>query len=196
MRRGPSVIPIAQFVRMTQNREFTVAEARSFIKASYYFANSHPDVHIQLSTSRPADYHFQHIPDYEERARHSMFQSLDDAAHAVSAGLSCEAGIAAGRFLSVAGVNRVVLYSRSGAAAAPTLMSRAAIASMGTRTGTMYSHHDTLIVVMVLSIHGGDHVTLTTAYPTHSLAGRPVPPPGTDLLEYGNQRFTYTLQQS
>src|SRR5262249_5351097 len=38
------------------------------------------------------------------------------------------------------------------------------------------------------------NVVLTTAYPTHGVPGRPIPPEGTDTLEYGNQRFAYPAE--
>jgi len=182
---------VAELSQRTRDRSFTVADARRLIERSYYLAGTHADVHIQLGVLRPPDYHFQDLPQYEERHLHSMFRSLEDASTAVAAGLNCDAGAAAGRFLGVTGVNRVALYSRSAAGATPNMMVRSAIASMGARTGTMYGDHQTLLVVMVLSIYGGQYVVLTTAYPTHGLSGRPIPPEGTDFLEYGNQRFAY-----
>ena len=185
------MLSVRDLFEKVNSRRFEVADAREFIKSSYYFAGAHAHVHIDLSVRRPSDYHFQDVPVYEERSRHSMFQSMDDAASAVAGALNCDAGAAALRFLSVSGVNRVVLYSRSGAQSAGVMTLRAAVASMGTRTGTMYGEEKTEIVVVVLSIHSG-HVVLTTAYPTHILpANKPKPPEGCDLLEYANQRFSY-----
>jgi len=189
------MIDLRRLFNRIQAREFNLEDARELIKSSFYFAGTHPDVHIVLSTRRPLDYHFQHLPNYEERALHSMFDSLDDAAAAVAGALNCDAGMAAARFLGMTAVQRVALYSRSGAAAAGEMLTRAAIASMGVRTGTMYGRTRTLVVVAVLSIFNGQ-VVLTTAYPAQGLpANRPLPPDGMDTLEYGNQRFNYPMTQ-
>jgi hypothetical protein len=172
-------------------RRFDAADAKEFIKRSYYFAGTHPDVHIVLSVRRAPDYHFQDNPQYEGRGRHSLFPSMEDAASGIAAALNCKAGEAALRFVSVSGVNRVTLYSRSGARAAPNMSVRSAIAVMGARTGTMYSEEKTAAVVLVLSIQAG-YIVLTTAYPINAFAEqRPEPPPDHDLLEYGLQRFIY-----
>jgi hypothetical protein len=191
------MIDIRQLFATIQARKFGVENARELIKSSYYFAGTHPDVHIVLSTLRLPDYHFQDLAKYEERAGHTMFRSLDDASAGVAAALNCQAGSAAVRFLSVSSVRKVGLVSRSGArAVTQKMLVRSAIASMGNRTGTMYGAESTLVVVVVLSIYSG-HVVLTTAYPAYQLKDRPVPPNGKDVLEYGNpyrpdcQRFIY-----
>jgi hypothetical protein len=185
------VIPVKDLFDKIAARRFEPADAKEFVKSSYYFANTHPDVHIVLSVRRPADFHFQHLPQYEERSLHSMFQSMDDAAAGIAGALNCKAGESALRFLSVSGVNRATILSRSGAQAAQTMMVRSAIASMGARSGTMYGTESTAIVTVVLSIHSGE-IVLTTAYPAHLLPqNRPVPPEGSDLVEFGNQRFVY-----
>jgi hypothetical protein len=172
-------------------RGFDAADAKEFIKRSYYFAGAHPDVHIVLSVRRAPDYHFQDNPQFEERSRHSLFLSMDDAASGIAASLNCKAGEAALRFLSVSGVNRVTLLSRSGAREAPNMSVRSAIAAMGTRTGTMHSTDRTVAVVLVLSMRDGN-VVLTTSYPINAFAQqRPEPPPDHDLLEYGSQRYIY-----
>ena len=65
-----------------------------------------------MSLKRPADFHFQDVPQYEARERpHSMFESMEDAAGAIARGLNCRAGEAALRFLSVTAVNWVAIYS-------------------------------------------------------------------------------------
>jgi hypothetical protein len=185
------MIAVKDLFTKIADRQFEAADAKEFLKSSYYFAGTHPDVHIILSVRRPADFHFQQVPKYEERSQHSMFMSMDDAASAIAASLNCEAGEAALRFLSVSGVEKVALYSRSGARKAETMIVRAATASMGNRTGTMYGTEKTDVVVVVLSIFSGS-VVLTTAYPAHMLPqNRPKPPQGSDLLEYSKQCFTY-----
>ena len=172
-------------------RQFTAEDAKALIRSSYYFGAAHPDVHISLGVNRPPDFHFQHLPQYEERRAHSMFRSMDQAASGIAATLNSNAGAAASRFLSFSDVQRAVLYSRSGARACGNTTVRAAIASMGTRTGTMYSDVSTVIVVAVLSIFNGE-IVLTTAYPANqSPANRPFPPDGLDLVECRNQTFTY-----
>ena len=185
------MIDVQNLFERIRSRQFNAEDAKGLIRSSYYFAATHPDVHINLSLNRPADFHFQHLPQYEQRGSHSMFRSMDEAAQAVAAALNSEAGAAATRFLSFSDVNRVALYSRSGAQATGTMTVRSAIASMGARTGTMYGETSTLIVVVVLSIFNGQ-VVITTAYPAGTMAAnRPVPPEAMDLLEYRNQTFTY-----
>jgi hypothetical protein len=194
LRPEQAMILVEELFQKISARQFQLADAREFIKRSYYFANTHPDVHIVLTGSGPADLHFQHLPQYEARSLHSMFLSMDDAASAVAAALNCAAGEASMRFLSVSSVTRVALYSRSGATHASEMLVRAAIGANGARTGTMYSQQSTALVVLALGIHANS-VVLTTAYPTHNLpANRPHPPAGLDLLEYNNtQLFTYPM---
>ena len=179
-------------------RQFRMDDARELMKRSFYFAGgtlAHADVHVVLAAARPADYHFAHVPQYEERSLHSMFESMSDAAHAIAASLNSKAGESALRFLSVRGVPRATIISRSGARLADRMMVRSAVASMGTRTGTMYVTKATTVVVTVLSIDS-DQVFLTTAYPAHSLNNRPLPPVGSDLVELGHQqRFVYQCSE-
>jgi hypothetical protein len=184
------MVSLHELFQKVRTRRFAVEDAKELIKSSFYFGGAHPDVHIHLSVLRPPDFHFQHLPQYEDRDVHSMFPSFEVAASAVAASLNCAAGAAAARFLSVSGVDRVALYSRSGGQAAPNTIARTAIGVQGVRTGTMYGSHTTLIVVLVLIIRNGQ-VVLLTAYPTHGIGNRPVPADGFDMLEYGNQRFTY-----
>ena len=72
-----------------------------------------------------------------------MFLSMDDAGGAVASALNCRAGEAALRFLAVRGVDRVGIYSRSGALKVPKMTVRSAIASNKIRTGTMYGLEQT-----------------------------------------------------
>ncbi len=187
------MISVQQLFERIRARQFTAEDAAGLIRSSYYFAGTHPDVHINLSVNRPADFHFQHLPQYEERSHHSMFPSMNDASRAIAEALNSDAGAAATRFLSFSDVRRVALYSRSGARAAAAMTVRSAIASMGARTGTMYAQTSTLLVVVVLSIFDGQ-VVLTTAYPARqSPPNRPFPPEGMDLLEFRNQTFPYPM---
>jgi hypothetical protein len=185
------MIPVRLLFEKISSRQFHEADAKDFIKRSYYFAGLHADVHIILTGDRPADLHFQDDPTYEERAVHSMFLSMDDAAGALASSLNCPAGEAAMRFLSVSGVNKVVLYSRSGVRGASEMMLRAAVESRGARTGTMYSRRQTEFVVVVLGIRS-ERVVLTTAYPAQIPAEDKLQPPeGFDLLEYRKTPYTY-----
>lgn len=187
------MIEVQNLFELVRNRQFGAENAKALIRSSYYFADTHPDVHIHLSVNRPPDYHFQHLPEYEERRLHSMFRSMNEAADAIAAAINSAAGAAATRFLSFSGVQKVAIYSRSGADASRTMTVRSAIASMGARTGTMYGETSTLLVIAVLSIFNGQ-VVLTTAYPaSQSPPNRPFPPAGMDLLEYKNQTFTYPV---
>jgi len=186
------MITVEELFTKISARQFQPADAGEFIKTSYYFAQTHPDVHIVLSVSRPADFHFQHVPKYERRSLHSMFQSMEDAKAGIAGSLNCRAGEAAMRFLSVSSVRKIVLFSRSGAHQASDMTLRTAIGHAGSRTGTMYGDHKTKLIVVVLGIYNGS-VVLTTAYPSHMLAdNKPEPPEGSDLLEYDKtQYFTY-----
>lgn len=187
------MIDVQSLFEKIRNRQFDSNDAKGLIRSSYYFGTTHPDVHINLSLHRPADFHFQHLSQYEERGLHSMFRSMDEAGHAIAAALNSEAGAAATRFLSFSDVRRVAIYSRSGALAAGAMTVRSAIASMGVRTGTMYGEISTLLVIVILSIFRGQ-VVLTTAYPAGSVqANRPFPPNAMDLVQYRDQTFTYPI---
>ena len=188
------MIDLKSLFERVYGRRFDAADAKEFIKRSYYFAGAHPDVHIVLSVRRAPDYHFQHMPEYEERGArppHSLFLSMDDAANGIAAALNCKAGEAALRFLSVRGVNRVTVISRSGARAAPNVSVRSAIAAMGTRTGTMYGAGKTVAVVLILSMREGN-VVLTTSYPIEAFTLKlPEPPQDHDLLKHNEIPYVY-----
>jgi len=119
---------VAELFGKIDSGNFGIPDARELIKSSYYLAATHSDVHIVLSLRRPADFHFQHLQGYEERA-HSMFPSMDEAGAGIAAALNYQAGKTALRFLSVSSVNRITILSRSGAGIANTTMLRSAIAS-------------------------------------------------------------------
>jgi len=188
------MLALRELYAKIRRRQFEPADARELIKTSYYFAGAHPDVHIDLSVSRPADFHFQEVPKYEQRGMHSMFQSMDDAAMAISAALNCATGEEALRLLPHK--KSVAIHSRTAAQHIPEMTVRSAIASMGVRTGTMYGTASTAFVVVVLNLCDGS-VVLTTAYPTHMIqpkqwpAMQPPPPDGKDLLEYGGNFYPY-----
>jgi hypothetical protein len=195
------MVTVEEIFKKISSRQFLLPDARELIKRSYYFSDNHahPDVHIVLTgNSRPADLHFQHLPNYDERALHSMFRSMDDAAAAIAAALNCRAGEAAMRFLSVSSVRRLALYSRSAASHAATMFERAAVVHAGARAGTTYTPVQTEVVVVIFGIHA-EQVFVVTAYPCHILpANRPLPPAGHDLLEYRQgpqqQLFTYPAE--
>jgi hypothetical protein len=178
----------ALFEKVTA-RNFQTSDAREFIKTSYYFSPQkngkpefHSDLHVVLSSTRPADYHFQNDPVYEQRALHSMFKSFEDAATAIAACLNCRAGEAALRMLSMSDIRDVTLYSRTGAKQASEMVERAAIGSQGMRTGTMYSEKATQFVIVVLTI-SGEKVAIKTAYPALMVRrGLEPPPEAMDLV--------------
>src|ERR1700678_1464593 len=93
------MITVRALFEKVSARNFQASDAKELIKTSYYFSPTkngkpefHSDLHVVLSSTRPADFHFQNEPKYEERSLHSMFKSLDDAATAIAASLNCRAG--------------------------------------------------------------------------------------------------------
>lgn len=168
------------------NRNFTEVDGRSVINYTAYVARHdglHADLHIGLDTPRfPFDEHLANLPQYEERARHSMFADFDQAAAAVAAGLNTPAGEEAVLDLILFG-GRVALYSRSACRGAPQMVLRHATAVMGARAGTMVGQAQTLWVTFVLTAHRG-HAALITAFPLDQPSpNRPQPAAGQDLHE-------------
>jgi hypothetical protein len=186
------MVSIAELFKQIASRTFAAPDAKWLVKSSYYFAGTHADVHIILAVRRPPDYYVQSLPKYADRSLHSMFESMDDAATAIAAALNCRAGEATVRFLSVSGVEKVALYSRTGA----RVVSRMAIRSAGPEHGGA-AHIEkkvAAVVVVVLSIRDGQ-IVLTTAYPAHSLINRPMPPRDSDLVEIDKEQvFSYTVE--
>ena len=178
------------------HRRFGEIQARTVINYTAYVARHdglHADLHIGLDTDRlPYDEHLAAIPQYEERARHSMFANIEEAAAALAAGLNTPAGEEALGDLMHGG--RVTLYSRSACHGAAQMILRQATAVMGVRAGTMMRHENTLWVTFVLTDHRG-HVALVTAYHVDQpSANRPQPPAGIDYHERNNVVIAFPAQ--
>jgi hypothetical protein len=168
------------------HRTFTAVEARTVINYTAYVARHdglHADLHVGLDTPwHPYDEHVADLPQYDERARHSMFANLDEAAAALAAGLNTPAGEEA-LFDLILFAGRVTLYSRSACHGAPQMILRHATAVMGVRAGTMTRREQTLWVTFVLTAHRG-HAALVTGYPVDQPSpGRPQPAAGQDIHE-------------
>jgi len=177
------MIPTAELFFKIADRQFDVTAAKTLIRTSYYFGEGHPDVHIQLNIRGQPDMHFGHIPRYAGRTTHSMFPSFDDAAHGISAALNCKAGESVARFLAVSGVDRVALYSRSGAKGMTELVRRSVAGG-----SAQYDTFTADFVVVVLSILS-DEVVITTAYPARvGSMPRPLPMDNHDRVEVRENR--------
>jgi hypothetical protein len=180
------MLPLKDLFEKVAARQFEPADARLFIKYSYYFANTHPDVHIVLNIRRSPDFHFEHVSEYASRDFHTMFQSMDDAAAGIAGALNSKAGEAALRFIGVTAVRQVAIHSRSAARLVPQVTLRTVTPGAG-------PHYETAaapVITLVLGIHDGE-VVLTTAYPLLMPRDRPLPPNGFDMVEVMKQFFLY-----